>query len=138
MDNVLDDLNTVLKRRPEIAEELLPDEKSAGAQAAMNGVPINEYSLAKRLGTIAEAANDIRRLRYQIRRFKNSQRELVLAPIDAKQVLERAARRAKSQVQNLNVYVEGDAGIILKVDREIVDAALGEVINNACREFVSR
>ncbi|MBT2989939.1 MAG: HAMP domain-containing histidine kinase [Candidatus Thiodiazotropha sp. (ex Ctena orbiculata)] len=138
MDNVLDDLNVFLMRRPDIGEELLPDEESAGAQAAMNSVPVTEYSLAHRVGAMAEAANEIRRLRYQIRRFKNSQRELELAPLNMKQLLERAANRAKEQIQNLDVSVEAETDVAVNVDEEIIEAALGEVINNACREFASR
>ncbi|MEW8552651.1 MAG: HAMP domain-containing sensor histidine kinase [Candidatus Thiodiazotropha sp.] len=138
MDNVLDDLTTFLKRHPDIGEELLPDEKSASTQAAMNSVPITEYSLSSRVGAMADAANEIRRLRYQIRRFKNSQRELELVSMNMMQILDGVARRAKEQVQNLDVSLEGARGVFVSVDREIIDAALGEVINNACREFSSR
>ena len=132
--NVVEEICDFADRNPEMSAALLPDEERARARAAMTDLPLDDYTLRARLAKLEAAVEEIRRLRYLIRRYKNAQGELQIAPFALRTELEELAASGQEQLPSLSVRVECDADLIVSADRSLVRTALAEVVSNACRE----
>jgi len=71
--NVVEELVDFAEANPQMGSTLLPDEQRARARAEMNRLPVEDYTLHARLMKLADAVDEIRRLGYLIRRYKNAQ-----------------------------------------------------------------
>lgn len=136
--NVVEELVEFARTNPEAAAKLLPDDQRAKARAAMTNLPIEEYSLEARLMKLVAAVEEIRRLRYLIRRYRNAQGNLQVAEFDLRVLLEELATNARGQFADLHVRVECDDGLVVEADRGLIRTALAEVVSNACRECRER
>lgn len=136
--SVVEEMAEFVRNNPEIAAKLLPSEKKAHDRAAMNNLPIEEYSLGARLIKLEAAVEEIRRLRYLIIRCKNAQGELQVSTFDLHALLEELAADAQGQLADLRVQIICDQGLFVEADRELIRTALIEVVNNACRECRDR
>ncbi len=132
--NVVEELVDFAEAHIDVAAALLPDEKSARARAKMNDLPIGEYTLGARLRKLEAAVEEIRRLRYLIRQYKNAQGELQLTPLGLRHLLDELAKNAQEQLPRLHVSVECEPDLLVEADHGRVRYALAEVVNNACRE----
>ena len=103
-----------------------------------NSRPLESYSFKNRLADMAEAVDRIRRLQYQIRRFRTAQREPQKTLTKIKELLDRAATSAEQQLTGLRVAVECEDTIEADLDFEVISSALDEVVRNACRELQTR
>jgi signal transduction histidine kinase len=135
---VIDELVDFVAAHSELGETLLPDESRARARAQMNAKPIEKYRLAHRLAELAEAAQGIRRMQYQIRSYKNAQGELQLTTFPIRPLLEELAAEARGQLQEALVQVITGEDQWVSADRTLLRAALSEVVSNACRECRER
>ncbi|MCL5669874.1 MAG: HAMP domain-containing histidine kinase [Acidobacteria bacterium] len=132
--NVVEELVDFAAAKPEVAATLLPNDRKAKARAKMNKLPLEEYTLGARLAKLEAAVEEIRRLRYLIRRYKNAQGELQLAPFDLSEFLDKLAEKARVQFPEIRVHVECESGLFVVGDRGLIGEALEEVLNNAGRE----
>jgi signal transduction histidine kinase len=135
MDRVVNELNEFFAENAGLGGELLPNEEAARNQADMNDEPIENYSIAGRLAVLTETVADMRRLKYQISRFKRSQRDLQKSCTSVSALIERIASKARAQLSSTAVscFVEGDC--YAQLDEEVIGAAFEEVVNNAAREL---
>lgn len=138
MRGVIQELSDFVGGHPEVADQLLPDPSKAKARAAMTHKPVEEYRLGHRLAELAAAAEGIRRLQYQIRRYKNAQGELQITTFAVKPLLEELAAEAHGQLQEAAIRLDVDPSLLGSGDRALIRAALAEVIGNACRECRER
>ncbi len=132
--NVVEELVDFAEANAEAAVALLPDEKRARARAQMTDLPIEEYTLSARVGKLESAVEEIRRLRYLIRRYKNAQGELQLSQFGLRRLLKQVAANAREQLPEIHVSVECEPDLLVEADRGLVRYALAEVVSNACRE----
>ena len=136
--NGLEDLDSFLRKHPETAEMLIPDEESARRRAKMRRIDVSELTLAKRLEELKLAVMDLVRLRYQVRRFKNAHRELDLKDIAVSDIFGKLEKAALEQLPEIRIESVAESGIVCRMDGEIIYAALSEVVENACRELKNR
>ncbi len=132
--NVVEELMGFATVNPKIAAALLPDDDRARMRAEMNKLPLEEYTLGVRLMKLEAAVEEIRRLQYLIRRYKNAQGEIQVAPFDLRELLDELAVNARELFADLQVRVDCDEGLVVVADRGLIRTALAEVVNNACRE----
>ncbi len=132
--NVVEELVDFAEANAEAAAALLPDEKRARARARMTNLPIEEYTLRARVGQLGSAVEEIRRLRYLIRRYKNAQGELQLSHFGLRHLLKQVAANAREMLPEIHVSVECEPNLVVEADRGLVRYALAEVVSNACRE----
>lgn len=135
---VIQELNDYVSSNSEVGEALLPDDRRARARAKMNAKPLEDYRLSHRLAELGAAAEGIRRLQYQIRRYKNAQGELQISVFPIRPLLDDLASEARGQLQEATVHVSADQDCWVSADRALIRAALGEVVANACRECRER
>ncbi len=100
----------------------------------MNRLALEEYTLGTRLGKLESAVEEIRRLRYLIRRYKNAQGDPQMAVFPIGALLDEMAANAREQLPELAVMVDCDRELLVDADQGLVRAALTEVVSNACRE----
>jgi signal transduction histidine kinase len=132
--NVVEELADFANANPKAAATLLPDDRRATERANMNELPIENYTLGARLKDLEASVDEIRRLQYLIRRYKNAQSELQIVQFDLRELLERLAANARGQLMDLHVHVECDPGLVVQADRARIREALNEVVRNTCRE----
>ena len=138
MKAAIEEIQGFVECRPDIAAELLPDATKAERRAAMTDRPIEVYRLDHRLRELAAAAEGIRLLQYQIRRYKNAHGELHLEDFPIIGVFRRLEKDVHGRLREAAVQLDGSEDLFVNADRGLVYAALGEAISNACRECIER
>ena len=135
---VIQELNDYVAGHTEVGEALIPDDQRARARAKMNDKPLEDYRLSHRLAELGAAAEEIRKLQYQIRRYKNAQGELQISVFPVRPLLDELATEARGQLQEATVHVLSDEDCWVSADRTLIRSALGEVVSNSCRECRER
>lgn len=138
MKAVIEELQGFVQRRSDIAAELLPDAEKAERRATMTDRPLEVYRLDHRLGELAAAAEGIRQLQYQIRRYKNAHGELQLEDFPIVTIFRRLEDDVHGRLREAAVQLDAEKDLVVTADRGLVYAALGEVVSNACRECIER
>jgi signal transduction histidine kinase len=134
--NAVEDLEAFVKRFPEVATRLVPDEERAKARAAMRGEDLEHFAFATRLSELAKAIADIRCLTYQIRRLKRAQGDLSKQKCDLAELLRSRASECSQQVHGLRLETSRcDQPVMVLGNAEVLGEAFTEVLNNACREL---
>jgi signal transduction histidine kinase len=133
--NSIGDLQNFIAQQAQVGDALVPDADSARRAAAMTGGDLATYSVRGRLDKLAGAVDEINRLQYQIRAFRNAQRDLQPDLIDLDRFLNDIAQSARDQLPGLRIEVECDIGLRLVADRVNLRAAFEELVTNSCREF---
>lgn len=132
--NAAEDLDAFLKTAPGIAAQLVPNEEKAKARASMRGEDVQHFTFATRLGELTKAIGDIRRLTYQIRRLRRAQGDLQKEKCDLAEFLRLRASECTEQVHGLRIDADNPPLLVL-ADANVLNEAVSEVLNNACREL---
>lgn len=135
--NAAEDLAAFLKTAPKIAALLVPDEEKAKARAAMRDEDVQHFTLSTRLGELTKAIGDIRRLTYQIRLLRRAQGDLQKQKCNLAELLRLRATECADQVHGLRIDADNPSVFVL-ADANVLNEALTEVLNNACRELKER
>lgn len=138
MKAVIEELQGFVQRRSDIAAELLPDTEKAERRATMTDRPLDVYRLDHRLGELAAAAEGIRQLQYQIRRYKNAHGELQLEEFPIVRIFRRLENDVHGRLREAAVQLDTAEDLVVTADCGLVYAALGEVVSNACRECLEQ
>ena len=80
----------------------------------------------------------IRALQEQIRRLKNSKKELEIESVDIAELLRGIGLMAQHELLGLVCDVVCDNRLDVNIDKSTIEAALSEVIANSIREFRQR
>jgi K+-sensing histidine kinase KdpD len=104
----------------------------------MRHIDVAEFSFSNRLEAVKSALQDLNRLRYQVRRFKNAHRDLNLKDVLIPDLFKQLERKALESLPELQIEQAMPPGLVCRMDDEIIHTALEEVILNACREFKAR
>lgn len=136
--NAANEIAEYLSRSPDCASQPLPDEQRAYARAAMQKKPLVDFTVGGRLATIMGAIQELDRLRYQVRRFKNAHRDPQREAIIVAELMSAIAKGIQDQLPEVLIEFEIDAALVCPLDPAMIKAALEEVTNNSCREFRER
>jgi signal transduction histidine kinase len=136
--NGISDMQDFLSRHPEFAGSLLPDDVRAKARAEMRGAPLSDFTVEAKILGMEDAAMELNRLRYQVRRFKNAHRPPQLTSTSLTALLERVARDVHEQMPHIQITCRAADQDYCNLDYEMIHAALDEVVHNSLREFAER
>lgn len=136
--NALADFQDFLSHRPDVATSLLPDDSRARKRADLRQVPLSEFTVEAKLQGMEAATQELDRLRYQVRRFKNAHRTPQRTCTSLRDLLTRLATHVHDQMPQVQVTHITHDDVSCDLDQEMISAALDEVVHNSLREFRER
>lgn len=134
----LSDMKEFLETNAAMGELFVPSEDAAEKRAAMNRCSVEDYSFRARLAQLERAWDEMQLFQRQLREFRNVQGDLRLSLCMVGEIMERLGADAREQLPGIGVQVDLERSLSVVVDGERLEAALRQVINNACRELKRR
>lgn len=134
MDGVLRDLKEFLGEQPDLAEQLLPNAEKAARRARMHNESAQNARFANRIDDLAAAIEQVRHLRYQLRKYEIAQKELDCRMTQLAALVQRVLAANNSDPE-IVIERDLDPNVEAFLDAAVIEPALLEVANNAYREI---
>ena len=138
IEGYLSDMKEFLEANTAIGELPVPSEDTAEKRAAMNRCSLEDYSFRAGLRNLERAWDEMQLFQRQLREFRNAQGDLRLSKCAVTEILERLGTDAREQLPGVGVELDVETALSVMADGERLEAALRQVINNACRELKRR
>lgn len=138
ISSYINDMKELLVETPHLAEQPVPTPGKAANRAAMRQCDVREYSLQGRLAVLEGACAEMQLLQRRLREFRNAQGDLEMSEVNIHDMLTRLERAACEQINGVAVDVRGEPSRRIVADADRLEAALRQVIDNACRELDKR